>query len=281
MIEAMLSSSFNAGIAMRSFSRSKASDLVGPYEKSRPLARLARPVSDVKAQTIVRVVEGNVCCSDAWEDAYRRFETPGEERKKFLRRLRVLGAHAWDRKGSIVELFCGRGNGLHALADLGFTNLEGVDLSASLLAQYTGSATCYVADCRKLPLADQSCDVVIVQGGLHHLPTLPEDLDLTLSEARRVLRPGGRFVTVEPWLTPFLTLVHGACEVRLLRRAWGKLDALATMNELEKETYEQWLSKPTLVLKIMRKYFSPALLRRAWGKLLFVGHPISSTPAEA
>jgi SAM-dependent methyltransferase len=236
-------------------------------------------VGDVKAQRVVRVTDGSVCCSDAWEAAYRRFETPEEERRKFRRRLRLLGAQSWERDSCVVELFCGRGNGLHALESLGFTNLEGVDLSATLLEEFTGAATCYVADCRKLPFADRSRDVVIVQGGLHHLPALPRDLELTLSEARRVLRPAGRFVTVEPWLTPFLSVVHGACDVRFLRWAWPKLDALATMNELEKDTYQQWLSQPTLVLTSLRKYFSPRLLKSAWGKLLFVGHPVEGTSA--
>ena len=42
---------------------------------------------------------------------------------------------------------------------------------------------------------------VIVQGGLHHLKTLPDDLQQTFSEAARVLRDNGTFVVVEPWLT--------------------------------------------------------------------------------
>jgi ubiquinone/menaquinone biosynthesis C-methylase UbiE len=228
-------------------------------------------VSDVKGQKLVRVVEGNVCCSETWEEAYRRFETPEEERQKFLRRLLILGAPAWDRSAAVVELFCGRGNGLHALEALGFRSLEGVDLSATLLAQYSGSATCYLADCRRLPFPDQSRDVVIVQGGLHHLPLLPDDLETTLAEAHRVLRPQGRFVTVEPWLTPFLKFVHTACEVRLLRRLWPKLDALATMNELERATYQRWLGQPLAVLKALERHFVPELVKERWGKLLFLG----------
>ena len=40
----------------------------------------------------------------------------------------------------------------------GFENIEGADLSATLLEQYQGSATCYVADCRELPFDDNSKD---------------------------------------------------------------------------------------------------------------------------
>jgi len=228
-------------------------------------------LSDSEAQLLVEVLPGEVCCSQSWEQAYLRFETPEEERQKFLRRLRAVGAPAWPRDAEVVELFCGRGNGLEALACLGFTRLEGVDLSASLLAQYRGQARCYVADCRALPFPDASRDVLVVQGGLHHLEKLPVDLVRTLDEVRRVLRPGGRFVVVEPWLTPFLSFVHAVCEVRLARRAWPKLDALATMNEIERPTYMAWLERPREILALLRKHFVPELCRETWGKLHFVG----------
>ena len=220
---------------------------------------------------MIEVTSGEVCCSQSWEQAYLRFETPEEERRKFLRRLRALGATGWPRDAQVVELFCGRGNGLAALAELGFTRLEGVDLSASLVAQYRGPAQCYVADCRHLPFPDRSRDVLVVQGGLHHLELLPDDLVRTLEEARRVLRPGGRLVVVEPWLTPFLRFVHAVCEIRLARRAWPKLDALATMNEIEAPTYLAWLGRPREIVALLRERFDPELLRESWGKLHFVG----------
>ena len=73
---------------------------------------------------------------DPWEAAYLRFETPEQEIQKFVKRLRKLGVGEWPRDTEIVELFCGRGNGLHASRLLGFTRVEGADLSARLVAQY-------------------------------------------------------------------------------------------------------------------------------------------------
>src|ERR1700682_5822683 len=87
----------------------------------------------------------NALSPDPWEAAYLRFETPEEEIRKFTERLRRLGASEWARDANVVELFCGRGNGLHALARLGFRNIEGVDLSPRLLAEYTGEARCFAA----------------------------------------------------------------------------------------------------------------------------------------
>jgi ubiquinone/menaquinone biosynthesis C-methylase UbiE len=216
----------------------------------------------------------NVIPEDPWEAAYLRFETPEQEIQKFTQRLLKLGAGDWAREAEIVELFCGRGNGLHALHRLGFTRLEGADLSAHLLAQYRGDAKCYVSDCRHLPFADGSKDVLIVQGGLHHLPTLPDDLNQTLQEMHRVLRKDGRLVLVEPWLTPFLKLAHLACANAVARRLSKKLDALATMIHYERDTYEQWLSHPELILKLVRSYFVPRHETVAWGKWSFLGTPI-------
>ncbi len=213
------------------------------------------------------------CCDPAWEKAYQRFESSDEEISKFRRRLVALGALNWHRESVIVELFCGRGNGLKALASLGFQSLSGVDLSETLLRYFDGPARLYVGDCRELKLLDRSVDVVVVQGGLHHLPDLPGDVEKTLSEVRRVLRPAGRFVVVEPWKTTFLRLVHRACNLSIARRAWGKLDALATMIDRERATYERWLAQPDQILQLLRTHFDPEQQRIAWGKLTFVGRP--------
>jgi SAM-dependent methyltransferase len=211
--------------------------------------------------------------ADPWEAAYLRFETPEEEIRKFVGRLRRLGATNWRKDTRIVELFCGRGNGLRAWEHLGFRNVEGVDLSPRLIAKYDGPAKCYVADCRNLPFSDSSRDAAIVQGGLHHLLQLPEDLDQTFAEIRRVVTGNGRVLFVEPWRTPFLTFVHFVAEKRIVRRLSGKLDALSTMTHHERKTYEQWLSQPELVSGLARKHFAALHESFAWGKWNFVGEP--------
>jgi SAM-dependent methyltransferase len=213
-------------------------------------------------------------CSDVlapWESAYTRFETPEQEIRKFTRRLRWLGANTWLQDAAIAELFCAQGNGLEALTRLSFKDVEGVDLSAALLARYRGPARCRVADCRQLPFDDSSKDIVIIHGGLHHLEDLPFDLDRTLAEIHRVLRPEGTLVFVEPWLTPFLGVVHMACRMRSLRRLSRKIDALATMIEHERSTYDQWLSQPGEVLTLVHRYFDARRSTNCWGKLMFVG----------
>jgi ubiquinone/menaquinone biosynthesis C-methylase UbiE len=191
--------------------------------------------------------------------------------------LLKLGAEQWPRDAAVVELFCGRGNGLRALARLGFRQIEGADFSPRLLALCPPEFGRHEADCRALPFASASKDVLIVQGGLHHLAELPADLHRVLAEAVRVLRPGGRFVVVEPWMTPFLALVHAGCRQPLLRRISRKVDALAEMIDGERDTYERWLSQPELVLGCLEQHFATERKQIGWGKLMWVGRRESSS----
>jgi ubiquinone/menaquinone biosynthesis C-methylase UbiE len=208
---------------------------------------------------------------DPWEEAYLRFETPEEEIRKFIRRLKFMGAMRWLRNAKILELFCGRGNGLRALHQLGFSEVEGMDLSASLAAEYDGPGKIVVGDCRRLPFENASKDTVIVQGGLHHLPVLPDDLDRVLAEAARVLKEDGLLLLVEPWATPFLYVTHALCRSRIIKALSPKIDALASMIHYELSTYEQWLSQPGLILDSLSRKFQCERCHFRWGKLYFAG----------
>jgi SAM-dependent methyltransferase len=232
------------------------------------------------AKKIERWIEPEACCDPEWEAAYARFETPAQEETKFERRLRRLGVDQWTHDLQVVDIFCGRGGGLNAWKKLGFQRLEGVDLSETLLLQYSGDARVYVGDCRRLDLPDSSRDVICVQGGLHHLQAIPQDLDAVVSEVGRVLRPGGRFVVVEPWLTPFLRFVHALCGRPFIRRVWPKLDALACMISREERTYSQWLSQPEIVRACLARGFETERQEITFGKFMWVGRRPIANPSS-
>jgi SAM-dependent methyltransferase len=208
---------------------------------------------------------------DAWERAYLRFETPAEEQRKFTRRLRAAGADRWRRDALILDMFSGRGGGAVTLREMGFSRIVSADLSPRLLRGRADAAVCSVADCRQLPIASGSVDVAIVQGGLHHLMRLPQDLSAVAREVVRVLKPGGVFVAVEPWRTPFLDFVHWLCFVPLVRRMHSKIDALATMIELERPTYDAWLGSGHEILDTLERHFVCRRKRIRLGKLHYVG----------
>lgn len=224
---------------------------------------------------IIRHVDaGQMCCDPEWEAAYKRFETPEQEVQKFIGRLQEFGFDSLDRDSRIVEIFCGRGNGLVALEQMGFKHLEGVDLSDSLLEEYQGSARLHLADCLDLPLEKDGYDIVIVQGGLHHLPTMIRDLDRSLGCVRRILKPDGKFYVIEPWKTPFLVFAHAVTEFSLMRKLYAKGDALAIMTERERVTYEQWLEIPSQIREMYDRHFAMLSWKTSWGKLAAVGSPL-------
>ena len=208
----------------------------------------------------------------AWELAYQRFETPEQEKRKFIRRLRSLGVHQWNRQMRVLEIFSGRGNGLIAWQRLGFRNVYGVDLSPALVERSDLRRSCIIGDACRLPVRTASRDVAIVQGGLHHLPQ-QDDVRTALAEMRRVLEPDGRVIIVEPSLTPFLRVVHLVSEQPLARRLSNTLDAFAAMTDEERPTYEAWLGRAEPILQAVTAEFEPIQLRRRWGKLVFLGRP--------
>src|SRR5262249_37558665 len=128
-----------------------------------------------------------------------------------------------------------------------------------------------IGDCRQLPFENTSKDILIVQGGLHHLPLLPDDLDRVLAEASRVLRPDGFLVVVEPWATLFLSMAHALCRSQIIRKLSPKIDALAIMIYYERQTYKQWLSQPRLILESLRKAFRCERCNFRRGKIYFTG----------
>jgi ubiquinone/menaquinone biosynthesis C-methylase UbiE len=207
---------------------------------------------------------GDPHASRAWEDAYCDFETPDQARSKILRRMRSLGAERWPRGSSILDLFCGSGCGLSALAEMGFTRVAGIDLSGSLLRRHEGAAVRVLGDCRELPFRAASHDAVVVHGGLHHLKGF-DDLERVLKEVARVLRPEGVFCAVEPWQTFFLRVVRFAARQPLARRASRKLDAFQTMVEHELEAYEHWLAHPGEIRGLFFRHLRPDVFRVRWG----------------
>jgi ubiquinone/menaquinone biosynthesis C-methylase UbiE len=155
---------------------------------------------------------------------------------------------------------------------MGFRRIIGVDYSAALVLAQDCPGIRIIGDVRKLPLGSGSVDVAVVQGGLHHLFTTA-DVDEALAEMCRVVSPTGRIVIIEPWSTPFLRLVHFVCERRIARRLSPRIDALATMIEEERETYERWLNAPHEHLAVIRRHVTPRVLKCRLGKLIIVGSP--------
>jgi len=105
--------------------------------------------------------------------------------------------------------------------------VAGVDSSpeAIVAAQKSGTVDeVHLASATKLPFADESFDVVFFRLVLHHLiDQLP--LRGVIAEARRVLRPGGRLIALEPNLYhPVGLLLFAANHLGWSKRIKGTSD---------------------------------------------------------
>lgn len=135
--------------------------------------------------------------------------------------LMSFGIHRWwkrklvrgvaDAEGVVVDLAGGTGDVARLLAD-GQRRVVICDPSLPMMAVGRGrrggpAMTWLAGEAEKLPFADASVDLLTVAFGLRNVTHLA----LALSEIRRVLKPGGRFVCLEfsrpaAWLAPFYDL---------------------------------------------------------------------------
>jgi len=116
---------------------------------------------------------------------------------EFARSREIIARHLPPASAVVYDIGGGPGAYSFWLAGLGY-QVHLLDLSLLHIRQaqerdHTGTvrlAGIHVGDARMLPFDDESADAVILHGPLYHLTNLTDRL-LALSEARRVLRPGG------------------------------------------------------------------------------------------
>jgi SAM-dependent methyltransferase len=116
----------------------------------------------------------------------------------------------YDPAGKIVlDYGCGPGYLTKYLIDRGAVHVTGIDVSDGEIEQARERALAdglqeksqfLVADAHATDFPDDSFDLIVGDSILHHL-----DLRVALEEIRRILRPGGRAVFMEPlWHNPIL-----------------------------------------------------------------------------
>lgn len=129
---------------------------------------------------------------DAWETHYYRKKSeltyPDENLVRILKkRITLKDAPSLNA----IDIGCGSGRHLQLLTDLGIDMIFGSDLSYQALTicqknRFTNILQC---DNRKLPLKDNSIDIVLAWGSLHYAPK--EDLCVMLNEIHRILKKNG------------------------------------------------------------------------------------------
>ncbi len=91
----------------------------------------------------------------------------------------------------VLEVGCGTGHWLRLLSARGF-RVAGLDASIRMLAQAQACCPLVHGRAEQLPWANESFDRLFCVNALHHF----QNKATFLAEARRVLRPGGRLMTI-------------------------------------------------------------------------------------
>ncbi len=163
-------------------------------------------------------------------------------RRGYLAQSLIVERHIHAQEARrVLEIGCGRGFNLLKLArrnsDVAFV---GVDLTplhvraARAAARRRRNLDIDEGDFHRLPYADESFDLVFSVEAICHAA----DVYRVVEDVRRVLRPGGRFVTIEPWRrAEFETLD------RLARDAAQLIETVFVLPNLQE--FNRWLERTT------------------------------------
>jgi SAM-dependent methyltransferase len=103
----------------------------------------------------------------------------------------VLKRILWRGDETVLDIGCGPGLYLPALnRQVESLHYFGLDFSFGMLARHPYTHTLAQADAQALPYPDHTFDVVLANHMLYHMP----DIDRTIREIRRVLKPDGMLV---------------------------------------------------------------------------------------
>jgi ubiquinone/menaquinone biosynthesis C-methylase UbiE len=107
----------------------------------------------------------------------------------------LVESNLFSPQTGVLDVGCGTGNYAAALTEATGCRVTGVDPSRRMLDRARDAApweSLMQASAERLPFGDDSFDVVMSTDVIHHVG----DRDAYFGEAARVLRPGGRLVTV-------------------------------------------------------------------------------------
>lgn len=152
--------------------------------------------------------------------------------------------HLISTESKILDFGCGKGNLVLDLRNKGYLKAFGVDPSDLLLSssetskKYPGSLIKLSGN--KLPFESSSFDLVYCSGVLHHIEW--KDYQNVFFELRRILKPGGFFVYLEPRKSFARTIGH-LLVFSPIQYFVKQVKTLKQCLKAEWPTYVIWLNK--------------------------------------
>jgi len=139
-----------------------------------------------------------------FDNVYDKYDLMNDFMSLGIHRIWKRALMGWmnpSRDKSLIDVACGTGDLGKLFLDL--TNKDGkifcVDPNKGMVGKGKTKLTSYkninwvIAPAEKLPIKDNSCDYYTISFGLRNT----KDLNKALSEAYRVLKPGGRYLCLE------------------------------------------------------------------------------------
>jgi demethylmenaquinone methyltransferase/2-methoxy-6-polyprenyl-1,4-benzoquinol methylase len=126
-------------------------------------------------------------------DLITRILSYGQDRRWKTRLIREARITPHDL---VVDLACGTGDLACRAASAGARAVVGIDLTLGMLtlaARRAARVRFVAGDIAAIPMTAASADLVTTGYGLRNVP----DLDVAIAEIARVLRPGGRFLSLD------------------------------------------------------------------------------------
>ena len=193
--------------------------------------------------------------------------------------LHRAGRHSGQHSLKILDAGCGTGGTLQALANAGFTSIEGFDINEPALyfCEARGLKNVRLGSITEVPFSSNNFDIVISSDVLNDAGTSNEAR--ALQELYRVLKPGGRLFLNLPAFS-FLRSEHDrATDVaRRYTRHEISRKLVATGFIIRRATYWNMLLFPiVLMVKLVRRESEEDLKNPARSDINLPPSPINAT----
>ncbi len=155
----------------------------------------------------------------------------------------VVECLQWRGDETVLDVGSGPGRYYEAVRSQGDdVRYLGMDYSAGMLTRHPAPSHLLLGDAQRLPLADDSADVVMANHMLYHVA----DIDEAIIEFRRVLKPGGSLLVATNSTTtmPELQVLMRRAIVLLTRSGVAKVKPPAPASDnFSLESGTRWLSR--------------------------------------